>query len=55
MIEDIRDLIEKIIILCLSFLVLSLVLTTKNLEKKINELEENNKQVHEYILNRIGG
>lgn len=53
--EEINDLISKILMVLLSALVLSNILSIKDLKEKINKLEEENNKVHEYILNRIGG
>ena len=37
------------------FAMLSLPRKVQDLEKRIDELEKENTEVHEYILNRIGG
>lgn len=37
------------------FAMLSLPRKVQDLEKRIDELEKANTEVHEYILNRIGG
>ena len=54
----IDDAIAVVILLGMTlslFTLISLPRKVQDLEKRIEELEENNKQVHEYILNRIGG
>ena len=57
--EDIIDkamiTISISLIILFLFTILALPRKVQDLEKRIEELEENNKQVHEYILNRIGG
>lgn len=50
--------IEKtftIIILIFTFWVCFLIIEINNLNKRIEDLEKQSKEVHEYILNRIGG
>ena len=37
------------------FWICFLIIKTNNLNKRIEEIEQRNKEVHEYILNRIGG
>lgn len=37
------------------FLIIKVEANNKRIENKISELEKSNNEVHEYILNRIGG
>lgn len=57
MIDKIRILSQRInvlgVVLSIIFTIFVIVLTNINL--KINDLEERNTEVHEYILNKIGG
>ena len=43
------------ILLCLIWITLYIRHFTDPIETKINDLEEQNTKVHEYILNKIGG
>lgn len=44
-----------IMIVFIMFWVCLLIFETNNLNKRIDELEKQSEEVHEYILNRIGG
>lgn len=48
-------LLDKVLLCLLSISVLLLTMRAKDLENKIEELEQRNLEAHEYILNRIGG
>lgn len=43
------------LIILFLFTILALPRKVQDLEKRIDELEKKNNEVHEYILNRIGG
>ena len=49
-----QDLIDILVVL-LAIETFFIAIALFRLNYKINDLEQNNKQVHEYILNRIGG
>ena len=52
--EDIVKFLILIVII-FTFWICLLLIATNDLNKKIEELEKQSEEVHEYILNRIGG
>lgn len=44
-----------IIITIIMFWVCLLIIEANNINKRIDKLEKQSKEVHEYILNKIGG
>lgn len=53
--EKYRELFKEISTICLYLLIILIMIDIKEIKKKVTEIENNNTQVHEYILNRIGG
>lgn len=49
-----QDLVDLLIVF-IAIETFFIAIAVYSLNQRITELEENNKQVHEYILNRIGG
>lgn len=48
-----KELLIDLMLFILSLIVLLLVIDIKRLKNKINDLEQRNLEVHEYILNKI--